>query len=385
MLRNRLIAIALLILSIVAISFYGGPVTYGFFFLCVLVPAVSAGYCFLVYLRYRIYQVIVTKNVVVGSPTDYYFTLQNEDFYSFAGVKVEFFSDFSYISELNENNEYELPPQLGLKKETVLVCKYRGEYDVGIRNIIVQDYLRLFSFNFKNKENLRAIVMPRLEILETLRHPYSPDVYKDSRINPTEQDVLVREYIPGDDIRNINWKISAHMGKPYVRTKTGLENPSIAIIMDSCRFGKDMEDFLPLENKVLETTIAVVYYYLSKGINASVFTYEGAPKKYSLQGMASFEDFYAAMGAFAFKEENTSDKLFKSVWGANITSCSMAYMIIHELDEKALVQIEELNKNGLPVTVYHISDDENKLKDADFGKNTEYTHIGYEDKLKEVL
>lgn len=385
MLRNRLIAIALLILSIVAISFYGGPVTYGFFFLCVLVPAVSAGYCFLVYLRYRIYQVIVTKNVVVGSPTDYYFTLQNEDFYSFAGVKVEFFSDFSYISELNENNEYELPPQLGLKKETVLVCKYRGEYDVGIRNIIVQDYLRLFSFNFKNKENLRAIVMPRLEILETLRHPYSPDVYKDSRINPTEQDVLVREYIPGDDIRNINWKISAHMGKPYVRTKTGLENPSIAIIMDSCRFGKDMEDFLPLENKVLETTIAVVYYYLSKGINASVFTYEGAPKKYSLQGMASFEDFYAAMGAFTFKEENTSDKLFKSVWGANITSCSMAYMIIHELDEKALVQIEELNKNGLPVTVYHISDDEKKLKDADFGKNTEYTHIGYEDKLKEVL
>ena len=385
MFRNRLIAIALLILSIVAISFYGGPVTYGFFCLCVLVPAISAGYCFLVYLRYRIYQVIVTKNVVVGSPTDYYFTLQNEDFYSFAGVKVEFFSDFSYISELNENNEYELPPQPGLKKETVLTCKYRGEYDVGVRNIIVQDYLRLFSFNFKNKENLRAIVLPRLEILETLRHPYSPDVYKDSRINPTEQDVLVREYIPGDDIRNINWKISAHMGKPYVRTKTGLENPSIAIIMDSCRFGKDMEDFLPLENKVLETTIAVVYYYLSKGINASVFTYEGAPKKYSLQGMASFEDFYAAMGAFAFKEENTSDKLFKSVWGANITSCSMAYMIIHELDEKALVQIEELNKNGLPVTVYHISDDEKKLKDADFGKNTEYTHIGYEDKLKEVL
>ena len=385
MFRNRLIAIALLILSIVAISFYGEPVTYGFFFLCVLVPAVSAGYCFLVYLRYRIYQVIVTKNVVVGSPTDYYFTLQNEDFYSFAGVKVEFFSDFSIISELDENNEYELPPHSGLKKETVLVCKYRGEYDVGVKNIIVQDYLRLFSFNFKNKENLRAIVMPRLEILETLRHPYSPDVYKDSRINPTEQDVLVREYIPGDDIRNINWKISAHMGKPYVRTKTGLENPSIAIIMDSCRFGKDMEDFLPLENKVLETTIAVVYYYLSKGINASVFTYEGAPKKYSLQGMASFEDFYAAMGAFAFKEENTSDKLFKSVWGANITSCSMAYMIIHELDEKALVQIEELNKNGLPVTVYHISDDEKKLKDADFGKNTEYTHIGYEDKLKEVL
>ena len=385
MLRNRLIALALFILSVIAISFYGGPVSYGFFFLTVLIPAISAAYCFLVYLRYRIYQVIVTKNVVVGSPTDYYFTLQNEDFYSFSGIKVEFFSDYSTINELDENNEYELPPHSGLKKETVLVCKYRGEYDVGVRNIIVQDYLRLFSFNFKNKENLRAIVLPRLEILETLRHPYSPDVYKDSKINPSEPDVLVREYIPGDDIRNINWKTSAHMGKPYVRNKTGLENPSVGVIMDSCRYGKDMGDFLPLENKVLETTIAVVYYYLSKGINASVFTYEGAPKKYSLQGMASFEDFYAAMGEFAFKEEHTTDNLYKSVWASKITSCSMVYMIIHEFNDAALMQIEELNKNGIPVTVYHISEEELKVKETDLCKNTEYTHIGYEDKLKEVL
>ena len=385
MLINRLIALTLFILSVIAISFYGGPVSYGFFCLCILVPAISAAYCFLVYLRYRIYQVIVTKNVVVGSPTDYYFTLQNEDFYSFAGIKVEFFSDFSSINELNENSEYELPPHSGLKKETVLTCKYRGEYDVGVRNIIVQDYLRLFSFNFKNKENLRAIVLPRLEILETLRHPYSPDVYKDSLINRNEPDVLVREYIPGDDIRSINWKTTAHMGKPYVRTKTGLENPSVGIIMDSCRYGKNMADFLPLENKVLETTIAVVYYYLSKGINASVFTYEGAPKKYSLQGMASFEDFYAAMGAFSFKDEYTTDNLYKSVWAENITSCSMVYMIIHELDDRALIQIEELNKNGLPVTVYHISDERYEEKNTDFGKNTEYTRIGYEDRLKEVL
>ena len=175
------------------------------------------------------------------------------------------------------------------------------------------------------------------------------------------------------------------MGKPFVRTKTGLENPSVGIIMDSCRYGKDMADFLPLENKVLETTIAVVYYYLSKGINASVFTYEGAPKKYSLQGMASFEDFYAAMGAFSFKDESTTDNLYKSVWAQNITSCSMVYMIIHELDDRALIQIEELNKNGLPVTVYHISDERYEENNTDLGKNTEYTRIGYEDRLKEVL
>ena len=103
------------------------------------------------------------------------------------------------------------------------------------------------------------------------------------------------------------------------------------------------------------------------------------------KGMASFEDFYAAMGEFAFKEEHTTDNLYKSVWASNITSCSMVYMIIHEFNDAALMQIEELNKNGIPVTVYHISEDELKVKETDLGKNTEYTHIGYEDKLKEVL
>lgn len=126
MLRNRLIVLALLVLSVIAISFFGGPVTYGFFFLMLLIPAVSAGYCYLVYLRYRIYQVIVTKNVVVGSPVEYYFTLQNEDFYSFSGIKVEFFSDFSTIRELDSNNEFEISPRSGVKKSTVLTCKYRA-------------------------------------------------------------------------------------------------------------------------------------------------------------------------------------------------------------------------------------------------------------------
>lgn len=385
MLRNRLIVLALLVLSVIAISFYGGPVTYGFFFLMLLIPAVSFGYCYLVYLRYRIYQVIVTKNVVVGSPVEYYFTLQNEDFYSFSGIKVEFFSDFSSIRELDSNNEFEISPGSGIKKSTVLTCKYRGEYDVGVRNVIVQDYLRLFSLNFKNKENLRAIVLPRLEILDSLTHSFSTDVFRDSKVNANEPDVLVREYIPGDDIRSINWKTTAHMGKPYVRTKTGLEQPSVGIVMDSYRANDNPAEFLPLENKILETALAVAYYYLSHGINVTVYTYERTPRQFALQGIASFEEFYSSLAKFSFNMDNESAKLFEYVHNSGITACSMVYMIVHEFDDRARFEIDELNKNGIPVTFYHISDTENSNNNTELGKNTEYKRIGYEDRLKEVL
>ena len=384
MLRNRLIVLGLFILSLIAISFYGGPVTYGFFFLMLLVPIFSISYCYLVYFRFRILQQIVTKNVVAGTPTDYYFRLQNEDFYTFSGIKVEFFSDFSNINELADNYEYEIPPHSGLKNETLITCKYRGEYDVGIRNIIVTDYFKIFKFNFMNRENLRATVLPRLEILESLSHEYSQDIYKDSNINPNVPDVLVREYIPGDDIRNINWKMSAHLGKPYVRTKTGEETPNIGIIMDSCRYSKKPEDHLPLENKILETTLALSHYYLSKGIQASVYAYEKEPKKYHMQNISSFEDFYAAMSDFSFDEDNTGDKLFQAAHMSNVTSSSLVYLIVHEVNDACLFAVDELIKTSTPVIICHINDENYDLS-ADLGKNTIYKRIGYEDKLKEVL
>ena len=371
MLRNRLIVLGLFILSLVAISFYGGPVTYGFLFLCLLIPISSLAYCFLVYFRFRILQQIVTKNVVVGTPTDYYFRLQNEDFYTFSGIKVEFFSDFSNIDELAENHEYEIPPHTGLKNETSLTCKYRGEYDVGIRNIIVTDYLR-------------ALVKPRLEILDSLEHEYSADVFKDSSLNPNEPDVLVREYVPGDDLRSINWKMSAHLGKPYVRTKTGEESTGVGIIMDSCRYSNNPSDYLPLENKILETALAVSYYHLSNGITTNIHTFEKTAKQYHLQGISSFEDFYAAMSDFSFDENSTLNKLFKSANTANITSCSMVYLIVHEINNDALFMVNELTKNQTPVVIYHVCEDTGK-DSVNIGKNTIVKRIGYEDRLKEVL
>lgn len=385
MLRNRLIVLGLFILSIIAVSFYGGPATYGFFFLMLLIPIFGIAYCYLVYFRFRIYQKILTKNVIADTPTEFYFNLQNEDFYSFSGIKVEFFSDFSSITELDDFSEYELSPHSGVKKETVLTCKYRGEYDVGVRNIIVQDYLRLFKFNFKNKENLRAVVRPRLEILESLSEPDFANTYKDSMINPVEPDVLVREYIPGDDVRTINWKISSHLGKLYVRKRIGEETSGIGIIMDSYRYSPDPKKYLPLENKILETTLALTHFYLSKGIRTSIHTFDNKPQTFNLQDISAFEDFYEALSNFTFAKNNTAKELFVSAGHSAIFSCSLVYLIINDLGAEALFEINELNRNGIRTIVYCINDEEKNISDFNISKNTEFKRIGYEDKLKEVL
>ena len=208
--KNRLILLGLFILSLVAISFYGGPVSYGFFFFILFTPAVSALYTLFVYFRFRIYQKIETKVAVVDTPVAFYYSLKNEDRFGFAGVRTGFYTDFSTLSGIDPDTEYELFPGTGIERESRLICKYRGEYEVGIKSVEIQDYFRLIRISYHNKETLRVIVKPNLVDLSELKSiDLSQTMARETPFSQMDPDVLVRNYEPGDDVRQMNWKASA--------------------------------------------------------------------------------------------------------------------------------------------------------------------------------
>ena len=84
--RNRIIWLVLYIMSIVAISFYGGAVSYGTFITLTMVPVVSLIYILLVILCFRVYQKLDGRDVVANHRADFYFTLQNESLMAFSGT-----------------------------------------------------------------------------------------------------------------------------------------------------------------------------------------------------------------------------------------------------------------------------------------------------------
>jgi len=377
--RNRLIFLGLLILSLISISFYGGPVSYGFFFFVLIVPAVSAVYTLIMFWRFKIYQKIETKVAVAERPVTFYFTLQNEDFYAFSGIRTVFFSDNSTISGLDTDTEYELFPHTGIKKETKLICKYRGEYEVGIRNVIVRDYLKLFDFTFRNRETIKATVIPQLVVLDDISALDALSVSaKDSYIDQTEPDVIVRDYIPGDDIRNINWKLTAATLSPLVRKRIGENVPGISIIMDSRRISHEPDEYLPPENKLLETVIALTYYYIERGIRVNVYAYDRSPVCYSLENTGDFEEFYGGISAFNFDENNTSSSLYGYTSAvSDIANSSAVIFVIQSIDEEYLMQAEKYERSSMAVATFLVTD-----RKADV---SHVTVIGYDDKLKEVL
>ena len=358
MLRNRLILAALWILSLVGISFYGGPVTYGFFAVITLIPVILLVYLLLVLARFKIYQHFESKEIVSDHKIPFYFTLQNEDRFAFCAVRVTFFSDFSVIDGLSDDNEYELLPQSKIKKETGLVCRYRGEYNVGIKSVTLRDFLCIFKLTYKNREALRVRVLPNIIRLSALK---SVDVEaisdRETAVNATFPDVTVREYAHGDDARRINWKQTAKVGKPMVRNYIGEEKTGVGLVIDPLRISKNETEYLPIENRVLEIAVALALFMEEKHIPTSVYRFLGGVTETAVDGAESFNEFYKAASAFSFEEDVDRIAMYKNLsMTRSLYEKKTVFIVTSDVNPALYEFAKGLNQSDTEVIVYLVKE-----------------------------
>jgi len=350
------------ILSLAAISFYGGAVSYGFFFSVTLLPVVSFVYLLAVAVRFKVYQEAGSRNMVCGQPMPYFFVLQNEDCFAFTGVSVRMYSDFSYVEELPDHIEYELLPGDRFTYETKLVCRYRGEYEVGVKAVVLTDFFRLFRFSCPVPGQIKALVLPKIVRTEELAGiadlpvPARREAFAD-----TEPDVVVRDYAEGDSLRQIHWKASAREGKLKVRTRTGEEKEGIYLFCDTKRYGRDRKEYLPLENKLLEALLALGFFFAGRDMEYTVYYGQEGIVESRVRGMGEFDDFYTKVSGIVFGEgENVQDVLEQTaergvLWGAQVI-----FAVLHELDDRIMEITERLSAGGAIVVVYCITDRDQK-------------------------
>lgn len=356
--RNRLLFLCLWVLSLAAISFYGGAVSYGFFFGMCLIPVICLVYIFCVSARFKIYQELGNRSMVCGHPEDYFFILQNEDFFAFSGVSVRLFSDFSYVEELPGDVEYELLPGDRFTYHTRLTCRYRGEYEVGIKEVVVTDFLRLFRVSYPYFGAVKALVRPRLVRLEELKgmEEFQAPLQRETAAR-TEPDILVRGYMEGDSLRQIHWKATAREGKLLVRTRTGEEKRGVALFCDMTRFGRKPAEYLPLENRILEALLALGYFFAGRDMGFTAYYSQGGPVQKRVRDMGDFDDFYQGVAEADFGENGDIPRLLGQVaaqgglWDDKIVFC-----VLHRLDEAVMETTRKLAEGGTAVVVYAVTD-----------------------------
>lgn len=385
--RNRILLCLLWILSLVGISFYGGPITYGFFIMVTMVPLLSFAYLIAVRLRFSIYQQLIGKTFVAGRAIPYYFTLQNEDWFAFASVKVFFYSDFSTVLDLKDGEECELLPGTGIKKDTTLICKYRGTYQVGIRTVEITDFLRLFRMHYKNPEPLDVTINPRTVSVSELKSIRLPRIL--NREQPAGRDVLTqltREYVPGDDPRRIHWKATARTGQLMTRQEIGEEQQNVSILLSACRYADSPSDYLPTENRMLEIALALSRFFLLQGIPVRAFHRAAEPASVSVTDNASFENYYRLLCGLFFHETQPDDLLFSELPVKETVMKSRAvFLILSRYGASSDAFVRLLNECGIAVIVYLVAPADAVCPDLSSLPRTELVRITPDEKLEEVL
>lgn len=358
---RRGILLGMWLLSLVAISFYGGAVSYGFFFGVTLLPVVTAVYLLCVYFRFKIYQRLESRNVVCGQPVPYFFVLQNDDHFAFASVGVRLFSSFSFVEKLPDGISYELLPGDKYTFETKLVCRYRGEYEVGVKEIVITDFLRLFRVSYRVPETIKALVMPRVVRVDALQciADIQALLQREAYRVQTEPDVVVRDYVPGDALKQIHWKATARAQELKVRTRTGEEKAGIAILCDTKRYSADNREYLPLENKMLEVLLALTVYFASQNMACAVCYGQRGLVRRHVQDLRDFDAFYRQAAAIDFaKEESVEETGRQALAGGVWQDSRILFIVLHAWSDAVWEMAEQISAGG-GVAVLCLVTDEN--------------------------
>lgn len=348
------------ILSLVTISFYGGAISYGFFFGVTLIPIVSAVYLLAVYLRFKTYQKLEGRNVVCGQPVPYFFVLQNDDYFAFTSVGVRLFSSLSYVEELPDGIEYELLPGDKFTYETRLVCKYRGEYEVGIKKIVITDFLRLFQISYRVPETIKALVLPKIVRVSELNciADVSALLQREIYTVQTEADVVVRDYVPGDALKQIHWKATAREQKLKVRNRTGEEKAGITILCDTKRYARDSREYLPLENKMLEVLLAIGIFLAERNMMYDVCYGQRGMVHSRVQELKDFDAFYQQVSRIEFVQEESIQEICRQAMAAGICQGSrIIFLVMHEWEENVWEMTEQMAAEGVIVVICLVTDE----------------------------
>jgi uncharacterized protein (DUF58 family) len=349
------------ILALVAISNYGGVISYTLFYAVLLLPVLLLAYLAAVYASFTVHQESETRNIVAGEPVASRVIMKNEGHLVFTSVAMRFHADYSYIAGQPEREEFTLFPGDGAAFDTKLFCKYRGEYEVGVEKLVITDFFGIFRFSYRLPTTIAAIVKPRIVCLDVLPGVPELEVFLQSYVRQdiTEPDLTVRAYIPGDPLKKIHWKATAKSGELKVRDEVGTLKQKVLVLADFQRTAKEMPIYLPLENQILEQTIALLYYFVRQNIPAELVFAGEAPKNRQVSSLAQFNQLYEELAAIHFRKDNSFAALFAQAQASGLFADEpVIFLVIQTLDIELFTALTQLVGSGKMVTAYVVGDND---------------------------
>jgi uncharacterized protein (DUF58 family) len=179
--------------------------------------------------------------------------------------------DFKLIQTLVSKDQYTF---------NYLVTPFeRGRYHFGFINIYASSPLKIFAkrYRFENRQEVAVypsyLQMKTYEFLAMSNRLTQVGLKKIRRIGHTMEFEQIKNYVPGDDARTINWKATAKKGALMINQYQDEKSQPIYSIIDVSRTMKMPFEELKLIDYAINATLAFSNIALLKNDKAGMMTF----------------------------------------------------------------------------------------------------------------
>ena len=313
--KNRILYFSLLFLSFSFVYFYGGVIPYTLYHTAIILPIVSVALTFIAFTRFKYTQEISKRVIMKGEYIEYTFSIHNEDFFLYPYIKVNFKGSKTVFSKQFHSKSFSLIP---FKKKTFtfkLNGKYRGEYDVGIDSFEFEDFLGLLRLSYKPMESKIVMINPRIVALDNMimktNYMSESNSALSYRYDDTSTISDIRKYAYGDSLKKIHWKLSAKMNELLVKNFESTSNTNPVLMLDLKSNKYSIEQNVMLEDKLIESAIAVIYYCLRNWIPINLVYYKDGFVDLEAKNTLQFDGIYQTLSKIRFDHDVNIDDILR--------------------------------------------------------------------------
>lgn len=347
----------------------------------------------------KIYVVILKKmlmfeensditNCMRGSDSRFAVHIRNKSILVYPRMEIYFsMSDLFGGDDSITTSVITLGPLERRKFEFDINFSHIGTYRAGLKKVVLWDLLGIFRAEIENEHTYQIQVSPR--VFDVSKLYVSNSTFTESRqmLIPTSMDGMdytgVREYVIGDPIKTIHWKLSARTNDYVTRQYESYGNSGISIIMDFLSPLYDTESMMSIFDGIVETALSVEQYARKNGMESELVYYNKSmhKKRYVTRLRANPFELIADLPKVSDKKGSVTalDLLMQegnSTYGqGNIAFCTAE--VTPELT-RALLEIKARRRNPiLFVIVPNILTGEERRKYLKPLRSLDYARIPY--------
>ena len=212
-----------------------------------------------------------------------------------------------------------------------------GTVVVSTNKIRVYDAFGLFVFRKSDLPDQAVIIYPDMRNVEVHMENPVENTGDGSRYSPDRpgQDVseifALREYVPGDEIRKIHWKLSGKTDRTMVRDFSLPLNYSVFLLLELTRGSEELVD------AQVEIFLALSRTLLENGISHNMGWYDAAEERFNVEELDDFEELELAaagvLSSYAVEESGVALD-FYSASGYRSRSSILLYVVTEPKTDK---------------------------------------------------